>query len=1401
MRTFITVILLFLFGVSQATDVSGIISTPTVWTQALSPYVVTGNVTVTSTLTIESNVQVRFSAGTGLTVGADGRLLANGLQNARVVFTSVRDVLGANPAAQPGDWNYLRIGRQSPFSEGSVLNYVQVRFGKGLDIVESSPRIANSVFENNQIAAISMDRRSSPSGAGLSGTGNGINGILVPAGEITGSVEWRLKGLPYVINDGVLHVGAKPAALTFKPLFFGLSPNATGQIQIDLSDPAPSPTLISFTRDNTASLALPASVTIPTGGYSAAIAIQALATGNATLTANSSLGSATIVISVAPRPALQMFPVTVANSRMVDSTVSLQSVSNVGGVTVSLVSANPTVATVPATVQIPSGINGVNFSVTGVTVGSTTLTASAPGFDPITVAVTTRPLSMTLPTVITAPFGVRNARLIFSDLVPPGGTSFSISSSNPAIFSVPGTLPAPAGAGEINVPITGLTEGSGTVTVTHPDYGTVSATVVVAKIQLSWVPVSASIPSGLSDSFQLNLSQGAPVGGLSVALVSSDVTKASVSVATIAVAPSATEAIARVTLTGLAQGSATITASAANTLSGVLPVSVTEPAQFVFVPISYKVGVGLRAVNPRLEVRSGGQSFVPNPPLTISLTSSDPAKLTLPATVTTSASGLNRIALVGVAASTAPISVTASAPGITSAGAMAVDVIAPTLEFVGIDDFRGISSPRDDFYLRWRVPQSSEPEQLPAVTQTIALGISDATPSTIVEGVFDSPSGGQLTGNVQITPSSNISPQRYVGAPSALGSYKISATVPGVGTYLSTNQVVAGLSLRFNRASYIVGKGMGVGQVLTVERVNGGTPVVSSTPLSVTLTASDPSRVGVASVTIPAFYSQAYVFVSGVELTANTVISATALNYTAAPPLAITVVDPQLVFYSLPDILTPVSPRKQFCLQLKVPSSETIDQYPLLSVGLSVAAATPSNVMDGYYSSFSGGVPITTVNTTFPGTLLCAYLGAPGAAGSFRIQAAVPGNANSPWLSPVQNVVPNVIGFASPTLTVSKGLRLNAKIKTPETPTVLNVIALACTLPTLCQVPASIPMPAFANREVEFPLLGVNLGAGQISANSTPPDLGNITAGLSVVPLTAYFYDYGPDPFNRLNGERGLPQSGWGLTFSSPGVANTELTVNLELVDVVPPDAASVTSSSVTIDENSSSSNPNGYTGFYVTDYKVGTYKIRATIPGLGTWTSDAQPSGGIGVGNCSFEVGVGVERNYNLRTTLSNVNPIIFSSVCSNPQVCATTSPAVLLAGSRDVSLRVRGVTPGSTTVAINAPPFLATNLSAEVVAPRADLYGPSAVRVGVDTDFTVVLEDTAFGCGFADLAAVNPITISAVSSDPSKLTVPTTFVMAAGSASAVVRVRGLVPGTVNLSIGWPGLQFPQTVTVQVLP
>lgn len=99
------------------------ISTPTTWTKG-KVYVITGNVSVTSTLTIEAGAVIKLS-GARISVNSAGKILANGTATERIVFTSLFDdsfcgdtnVDGATTTPNKGDWTslYLNGGTGNTF--------------------------------------------------------------------------------------------------------------------------------------------------------------------------------------------------------------------------------------------------------------------------------------------------------------------------------------------------------------------------------------------------------------------------------------------------------------------------------------------------------------------------------------------------------------------------------------------------------------------------------------------------------------------------------------------------------------------------------------------------------------------------------------------------------------------------------------------------------------------------------------------------------------------------------------------------------------------------------------------------------------------------------------------------------------------------------------------------------------------------------------------------------------------------------------------------------------------------------------------------------------------------------------------------------------------------------------
>src|SRR3989344_9087234 len=117
------------------------INTPTTWTVAGSPYVISGWawLDVTATLTIDPGVVVKFTPDhfnqryNGLNVSGGGKIMANGTSDAPVIFTSYYDDTasgdtngdGSSPLA--GDWRGIVLD-----ADASELSHVEVRYSANI---------------------------------------------------------------------------------------------------------------------------------------------------------------------------------------------------------------------------------------------------------------------------------------------------------------------------------------------------------------------------------------------------------------------------------------------------------------------------------------------------------------------------------------------------------------------------------------------------------------------------------------------------------------------------------------------------------------------------------------------------------------------------------------------------------------------------------------------------------------------------------------------------------------------------------------------------------------------------------------------------------------------------------------------------------------------------------------------------------------------------------------------------------------------------------------------------------------------------------------------------------------------------------------------------------------------
>jgi hypothetical protein len=196
------------------TQIGGSITSDTVWKASQGPYIAASDVLIQNgaTLTIEAGTTVYMGANTRLMVQA-GALKAVGTATSPILITSQK--LQGNQTPAPGDWQQLifNVG-----TDGATrLEHVRIEYGKGM-LVNGAALAINSVqIKNNQGPAITADLAASLTGADNQASGNNINAIVVPDGDITGTVTWGLRGIPYLVLSGSVSVGASPKIASVTP--------------------------------------------------------------------------------------------------------------------------------------------------------------------------------------------------------------------------------------------------------------------------------------------------------------------------------------------------------------------------------------------------------------------------------------------------------------------------------------------------------------------------------------------------------------------------------------------------------------------------------------------------------------------------------------------------------------------------------------------------------------------------------------------------------------------------------------------------------------------------------------------------------------------------------------------------------------------------------------------------------------------------------------------------------------------------------------------------------------------------------------------------------------------------------------------------------------------------------
>ncbi len=1194
---------------------------------------------------------------------------------------------------------------------------------------------------------------------------------------------------------------------------------------------------------------VPATITVPEGVLTATVPVTTLNVGSTTITASrSGFTSGQSVVSVIPPPTLTVAPasITAGVGRLAQFTVTSSIVAPAGGLVVSLASSNTDTFTVPATLTIAAGATSANGTLLPVAVGAATLTAQASTFVSGTTQVNVRPVSINFPAgAVVAPGLTRGVPVTLSDPAPAGGLTISLTSSNPAVLTVPATFVAPAGEPFLSIPVTGVAAGTATVTATATGYESGTLPVTVEAINITLTGSTTSIPVALSHIFNVTLSRPAPAGGIVVNLEAVNPALASVTPAEISIPEGQTSGgTVRASVTGVATGTTQIRASAEGLQASNTNVTITAQVIVAFSDTTLTVGRGMNTYQNEVYayLRTGNSNYSPPAAFTVDLNSADPTRVSAPATLTFPAGQYYQyFRMTGLEiTSGTPVAVTGSATGLqTSPQPAMVNVVQPQFTLVSLDNPRSPVSARDNFVVRTFVPGADyASNQTAAQNLAVDLSIVDANPAGIVEGIFAASTGGAPITQTTIAANNDESPTIYVGTPTAPGTYRVQANAPSSGAIGTSGVVtVTAPELRFSDTSITVGRGLYTYQneVYLYRAVNGNS-LSAPTALTVTLTSSDPTRVTVpATVTIPANTYFIYFRLAGADLTSGTpvTVTATADGYNqSVTPITVNVVTPQFTPINLDNPRSPASGRDDFRVRTFVPGADYQSNQTAVAnivVDLAIVEPNPAGIVDAIYSASTAGTAITQV--TIPANdneSNAAFVNTPTVAGTYRVQASS-AELGGVGTSGVVTVTAPELRFSDTTITVGRGLQtyqnevylyraVNGNALSAATPLTVNLVSSD---PTRASVPATVTIPANLYY-VYFRITGVDLTSGTpVTIDATAEGYSSAVTRITTNVVMPQFR------FQSLEATRTTvsTRDDFRVTTFVPGAdyqsnqtAASDIVIDLSVVEADPAGIVEgfYTASSggsaitqVTMPAGSDSSNL-VYVGVPTLS---GSYRVRADVPSTSvTGTSgvvtvsppelrfsDTSLFAGRGMRSYQNEVYVyrAVQGN-----TVSSPQPVTVTLTCNSTAICSVPATVTIPANTYYVYFQYTGVGLGTTTITASAAGYDSVqdaNVTVVVPALRINGLAANVARTASD-NFTVGV--TAPGADYSNnQTVVAPLVVSLTSSAPDVGTVPVSVtIQPNNNDSPNVSFTGVAAGTTTVTASSPDFTAA-TTNVTVTP
>lgn len=362
--------------------------------------------------------------------------------------------------------------------------------------------------------------------------------VTIPAGQSSASVQVsaiapgtaaitaNLNGSIAISQVNV--TPAPPAVVSLLPAVNAATLGAHVTLNLTISSAQPVATTVNLMVSPDNIVSAPASIVVPAGQVSVPISVSTLALGTAGVTATlngSSISAAIRVVPPAPAVvSLLPSPLKLTQDATGTLTVTLNAAQLVN-IDLDITVDNPDVLRVPATITMPAGQTVASFTVTGVSVGDVTVTATVNGTSQSAVVNVApyppQPISL-LPNTLDLQQGAIGNLTLNINAAQLTDVAIPLVNGTPDIVRVPTNAVIPMGKTTVVVPVTGLAAGFASVTASL-NGATVSSSIEVTlppPVVSELTPLQMSLPKGVPGTLRITVSR-APIVPVVVQLTSS----------------------------------------------------------------------------------------------------------------------------------------------------------------------------------------------------------------------------------------------------------------------------------------------------------------------------------------------------------------------------------------------------------------------------------------------------------------------------------------------------------------------------------------------------------------------------------------------------------------------------------------------------------------------------------------------------------------------------------------------------------------------------------------------------------------------------------------------------------------------------------------------------------------